>query len=194
MKKIRTIGFIAVCAFLATAAAAVVGAEGQTPAGDAGRGQARGRGPEPPPPPQTGHPSGKLVLTGDVALFIDPSHPDNCILTNRFKKGQRLGFRMTATDGGTGEPENTATVVAHLKVGGNTVDVPMRFRGAAGPTAPPPRGYLRAPHNLWTGFWVVPDDAPTGTLSYTVTATDKFGRTAEFLPYPYTNSQLAIVP
>jgi hypothetical protein len=78
-------------------------------------------------------------------------------------------------------------------VGGKTIDVPMRFRGAAGPTAPTPRGYLRPPHNLWTGFWVVADDAPTGVLSYTVTATDKFGRSASFIPFPYANSQLTIV-
>ncbi len=193
MKIVQKIGFVAVCAFLAMVAVAVGSAQGQAPAGDAGRGQARGRGPEPPPPPQAGHPSGKLIVTGDVAQFIDPSNPDNCILTNRFKKGQRLGFRMTATDGGSGEPENTATITAHLKVGGRTIDVPMRFRGAAGPTAPPPRGYLRSPYNLWTGFWVVPDDAPTGALSYTVTATAKFGRMAEFIPYSYANSQLTIV-
>jgi hypothetical protein len=172
-------------------AAVGVGAQAQAP----GRGDAaRGRGPEPPPPPQAGHPSGKLIVTGDVAQFIDPTNPDNCILTNRFKKGQRLGFRMTATDGGTGEPENTAAITAHLTVGGKTIDVPMRFRGAAGKDAPPPRGYLRAPYNLWTGFWVIPDDAPTGMLSYTVTATDKFGRKAEFIPYSYANSQLTIVP
>ena len=181
--------FAAVSTFLATVAVVVTAAQQPAPAGNAGR----GRGPEPPPPPQAGHPSGKLILTGDVAQFIDPSSPDNCILTNRFKKGQRIGFRMTATDGGTGEPENTATLTAHLTVGGKTIDVPMRFRGAAGPDAPPPRGYLRSPYNLWSGFWVVPDDAPTGTLSYTVTATDKFGRNATFVPYPYANSQLAIV-
>jgi hypothetical protein len=191
MKNSNKAGFFAVCAFLAMVAVVAVGAQGQAPAGDAGRG--RGRGPEPPAPPQAGHPSGKLVLGGDLSLFITPASPDNCILTNRFKKGQRVGFRMTATDGGTGEPENSAVLTAHVTVGGRTIDVPMRFRGAAGPTAPAPRGYLRAPYNLWVGIWVVPDDTPTGALSYTVTATDKFGRTAEFTPYPYENSQLAIV-
>jgi hypothetical protein len=50
-----------------------------------------------------------------------------------------------------------------------------------------------APLELWTGFWTVPDDAPTGTVSYTVTATDPFGRTATFTPFSYSGSQLAIV-
>ena len=94
---------------------------------------------------------------------------------------------------GTGEQENTATLTAHITVGGKTIDVPMRFRGAAGKDAPAPRGYLSAPYNLWVGFWVVPDDAPTGQLSYSVTAVDKFGRTGEFKPYSYANSQLSIV-
>lgn len=152
--------------------------------------QGRGRAADAAPSPQAGHPSGKLVIWGDVALFERRGTPNNCILTNRFKRGQRIGFRMTAIDGGTGEIENTATLVVHVTHGGMTIDVPMRWRGAAA-TAPP--GYLRAPLELWTGSWTVPDDAPTGMVTYTVTATDGFGRTASFRPFPYETSQLAIV-
>ena len=147
-----------------------------------------------PPPAQAGHPSGRLVIWGDVALFNMPTDPDNCILTNRFKRGQRVGFRMTAIDGGTSDVENSAVLVAHVTYAGKTVDAPMRWRGAAGPTAPPPRGYLRSPFNLWTGSWTVPDDAPIGRISYTVTATDRFGRTATFSPFSAEASQLVIVP
>jgi hypothetical protein len=182
----------ALFALLIGATVAPLAGQGQPPAGAQG-GRGQGRGEAPPPPPQAGHPSGQLVIWGDVALFEKPGTPDNCILTNRFKRGQRIGFRMTAFDGGSGEVENTATIVAHINYMGKTIDVPMRFRGAAGPTAPPPRGYLRPPANLWTGFWLVPDDAPTGVLSYTVTATDKFGRKATFTPFPYETSQLTIV-
>lgn len=103
-----------------------------------------------------------------------------------------MGFRMTAVDGGTGEVENTAVLVIHLTVGGKTIDVPMRWRGAA-PPAPSPQGYLRPPVELWTGFWTVPDDAPIGMVSYTVTATDRFGRTATFTPFSYAGSQITIV-
>ena len=134
------------------------------------------------------------MIWGDTAIFINPTDPDNCILTNRFKRGQRVGFRMTAIDGGTGEVENTATLVAHVTYAGKTVDAPMRWRGAAGPSAPAPRGYLRSPAELWTGSWTVPDDAPIGRISYTVTATDKFGRKATFTPFSAEASQLVIVP
>jgi hypothetical protein len=101
---------------------------------------------------------------------------------------------MTAIDGGTGEVENTATLVAHVTYAGKTVDAPMRFRGAAGRGAPAPRGYLASPYNLWTGSWTVPDDAPIGRISYTVTGTDKFGRKATFEPFVAEASQLVIVP
>jgi len=39
----------------------------------------------------------------------------------------------------------------------------------------------------------VPADAPIGTISYTVTATDRFGRTASFSPFINVLSQFAVV-
>ena len=64
-------------------------------------------------------PSGKLVIWGDLASFDQPATaPTHCILTNRFKRGQRVGIRMTAIDGGSGEVENTAVLTAHLTLGG----------------------------------------------------------------------------
>ena len=73
---------------------------------------------------------------------------------------------------------------------GKTADVPTRWRGV-GPF--PAAEYPRAPVEMWTGVWTVPDDAPVGTINYTVTATDRFGRTATFTPFPNVMSQLAIV-
>lgn len=183
--RAATISVACVALLVAAATMSTVVGQGQAPA--AGRGQ-----PAAPPPPQPGHPSGKLVIWGDLSLFIKPGDPDNCILTNRFKKGQRIGIRMTAFDGGTGEVENTAVMVAHLVVGGKTIDVPMRWRGA-NPPALSPTAYTRAPLELWVGSWTIPPDAPTGTVDYTVTATDRFGRTASFTPFSYAGSQLTIV-
>ena len=177
-------------AFAAVLIAMVASLAGQGQQAPAAPPQGRGQQPPPaPPPPQPGHPSGSLVLWGDVALFDRIGMPDNCILTNRFKRGQRVGFRMTAIDGGSGEVENTAVLTVHVTYAGKTVDVPTRWRGVGNV----PRGYLRPPINLWTGAWVVPDDAPLGTLSYTVTAVDRFNRTATFIPFSYETSQITIV-
>jgi hypothetical protein len=189
MKTLYTLAFSGCLAALTFAVAPTLAVQAQAPAP---AGQGRGQ-PAAPPAAQPGHPTGKLVIWGDVALFNRPDDPDNCILTNRYKRGQRVGFRMTAIDGGSGDVENTAVLVAHVNYGGKTIDVPMRWRGAAGRAAPAPRGYLRSPFELWTGSWTVPDDAPTGALSYTVTATDRFGRTATFIPFSAEASQLVIV-
>jgi hypothetical protein len=176
-------------------------AETAAPLQGGGRGAAPpqgGRGAAPSPEPQAGHPSGQLVIWGDSALFDGRLNPENCILLSRFKRGMRMGFRMTAIDGGSGEVENTAVITGHITYtsrtkGKLTVDIPMRWRGAAGPNAPVPNGYLRVPLELWTGFWIVPDDAETGMISYTMTGLDKFGRKASFKPFPDIGSQVYIV-
>ena len=186
MKTVYKIAWLASLGIVAVVTVVTLAGQGQAPAQGSGQ-------PAAPPPPQAGHPSGKLLIWGDLALFTPPTAPDNCILTSRFKRGQRVGFRMTAHDGGSGEVENSAVLTAHLVYAGRTVDIPMRWRGAAGPTAPAPRGYLRSPVELWTGSWTVPDDASTGVLKYTVTATDRFGRTASFTPFSAEASQLTIV-
>ena len=160
----------------------------QPPAG--GRGTAA---PQAPMPKQPGHGTGKLVIWGDLASFQPRGHPMNCLTMNRFKRGEPVGFRMTAIDGGTGEVEQTAELVAHVIYGGKTIDIPMRYRGAAGPNAPPPSGYLRPLVELWTGRWDVPMDAPTSMLLYTVSAKDAFSRTTIFQPFSFSSSQLTIV-
>jgi len=183
-------GGIVVVGLVAVSLAAQGPAPGGAPAG--------GRAAAPPPPPQTGHPSGKLVIWGDTAWFDVRQNPENCILLSRFKRGMRMGWRITAIDGGTGETENTAVITAHLTYnsktkGRTTVDIPMRWRGGAPPNAPAPNGYLRVPRELWTGYWTVPDDAETGMLTYQVTAVDRFGRTASFIPFPDIGSQPYVV-
>jgi hypothetical protein len=180
---------------LTIAAAATMVLHGQRAEGQAqppAPAPGRGRGaPLPPPEPQAGHPSGKLILWGDTASFDVPGTvPTHCIVTSRFKRGQRMGFRMTAIDGGTGETENTAVLVAHLKYAGTTIDVPMRWRGQGGF---PAAEYPRQPSEMWTGVWVVPADAQPAVLSYTVTATDRFGRTATFSPFINEVSHITIV-
>jgi len=163
----------------------------QQPPAQGGGGRRGDSTPPAPPAAQPGHPSGKLVIWGDLASFDNPpTVPTHCILSSRFKRGQRVGFRMTAIDGGTGETENTATMVIHINYMGQTIDVPTRWRGVGGF---PAAEYPRQPSEMWTGVWVVPMDAQPGRLTYTVTATDRFGRTATFTPFINVVPQLTIV-
>lgn len=189
MRAVASASALIIAALMATAGTSTVSGQGAPAAG--GQAQGRGRGaPLPPPAAQPGHPMGKLVIWGDLVNFERPGTPNRCIAQSRYKRGARVGFRMTAVDGGSGETENTAELVAHVTYAGKTVDVPMRWRGQ-GPF--PAAEYPRQPSEMWTGVWVVPDDAPIGRLTYTVTATDRFGRTASFTPFPNVESQLTIV-
>jgi hypothetical protein len=138
-------------------------------------------GPPPPASPPPGQ--GRLIVYGDMALFQPPGHPENCILRNRFKRGEPVGWRMFVADPSTGKREESAQLVVHLNVGGKTVDIPMRYRATE----------KQPEREFWVAKWVVPADTATGIIRYTVTASDKYGRTGEFKPFEVQASQLTIV-
>src|SRR5438046_9986934 len=78
---------------------------------------------------QAAQPAGKLILWGDVAVFQPPPHPENCTVKNRFKRGEPVGFRLYALDGGTNQPEPSSQVVVHIQHAGKTYDIPALYRG-----------------------------------------------------------------
>ena len=127
---------------------------------------------------------GRLIVYGDVTLFLGkPGAPGNCALQSRFKRGDPVGFRMTAIDSVTGQREPSAQMVVHLSYGGQTLDLPMRYRGTV----------KQPEREFWVAKWVVPDTAPVGIVRYTVTASDNRGRTGEFKPFVVDDSQVTIV-
>lgn len=134
---------------------------------------------------------GKLVLFGDLNAFVSPTNPIPCTARNRFKKGEIVGFRLFAVDGGTGEAEVSAEVTVHISSGGRTYDLPTLFRGV--PHKTPEGRDMPIRPGMWTAKWVVPDDAPTGTVDLSATARDKSGRTAEWKPLGGVPSFLTIV-
>jgi hypothetical protein len=126
---------------------------------------------------------GKLIVYGDLAIFLGPGKPMNCTLKNRYKRGDPVGFRMFVADPSTGNREESAQLVVHLNYAGKTVDIPMRYRATA----------QQPERQFWVAKWMVPDDAPSGIVRFTVTATDKYGRSGEFKPFEVEASQLTIV-
>ena len=89
---------------------------------------------------------------------------------------------MFVADPQTGNREASAQLVVHINFAGKTQDIAMRYRATA---AQPEREF-------WVAKWLVPQDAPIGIVRYTVTATDKYGRTGEFKPFEVQASQLTI--
>lgn len=125
----------------------------------------------------------RLVVYGDLVYFFGPGKPGNCTMNNRFKRGDPVGFRVTAIDPATGKRDRATQLVVHLSYGGRTVDVPMRDRQTE----------QQPEREFWVAKWIVPDDAPTGIVRYTVTAKDPQGRTGEFKPFEVQASQITIV-
>jgi hypothetical protein len=136
------------------------------------------------PSPISGQANEHLVLFGDIVYFYPPGHAKNCLLNNQFKRGEPVGFRMNAVNPTTGKRDRATELVIHMNYAGKTVDVPMRDR----------QNEKQPEREFWVAKWVVPDDAPTGIIRYTVTAKDPHGRTGEFKPFDVQASQLTIVP
>jgi hypothetical protein len=137
------------------------------------------------PSPLSGQSSSdRLILFGDVVYFYPPGHPRNCLLNNQFKRGEPVGFRMTALNPATGKRDRATELVVHLSFAGKTVDVPMRDR----------QNEKQPERDFWVAKWVVPEDAPMGIVRYTVTGKDPQGRTGEFKPFEVQASQITIVP
>jgi hypothetical protein len=129
-------------------------------------------------------PADTLIVYGDTVLFGDPStNPDVCILKSRYAPGEGVGFRMTALDPQTGKWDESADVTVTINYAGKTESVAMRYRGAG-----------QNPHvGMWTGKWVVPDDAPAGVVKYSVEAKDSKGRSGSWQPFNVEQSMLTIV-
>jgi hypothetical protein len=125
----------------------------------------------------------QLILSGDLVYFFGQGRPNNCVMANRYKRGEPVGFRMTAIDPATGKRDRAAQLVVHITYGGKTVDVPMRDRQTA---EQPERDFFVAK-------WTVPADAPVGAIRYTVTAKNAQGRTGEWKPFEHPLSALTII-
>jgi hypothetical protein len=131
---------------------------------------------------QTSAGSDRLVVYGDIVYFFGPGKPANCTTNNRFKKGDPVGFRMTVINPATGKRDRATQVVVHLTYGGKTIDLPMRDRQTE----------QQPEREFWVAKWIVPNDASTGIVRYTVTAKDPQGRSGEFKPFDVEASQLTI--
>jgi hypothetical protein len=127
--------------------------------------------------------SERLVLSGDLVYFYPPGNPRNCLLNNRFKHGEPVGFRMTAINPATGKRDRSTQLVVHLNYAGKTLDLPMRDRQTE----------QQPEREFWVLKWIVPEDAPTGIVRYTVTARDSQGRTGDWKPFEVVASQLTIL-
>ena len=125
----------------------------------------------------------RLVVYGDLVYFFGPGRPLNCVMQNRYKRGEPVGFRAVAIDPITQTRDRATQLVVHLSYAGKTMEIPMRDRQTA----------QQPEREFWVAKWIVPDDAPMGVVRYTITAKDPQGRTGEFKPFEVAASHITIV-
>jgi hypothetical protein len=106
----------------------------------------------------------------------------SCVQVNMFSKNEQIVFRARVYDPTTGkEMDNTLIDKVEIQLKNGTKLEPMKF-GPHPKTAPN--------ESFWTQSFVIPEDFPTGTIDFTVVATDKEGRTGTFSPIHFSPTAL----
>jgi hypothetical protein len=107
-----------------------------------------------------------------------------CVLTSQYLRGNQVVFRVRVYDPVTGKPMDdkalssvTITLpdgqVFNARYGGHPANTPADY--------------------FWAASWAIPDNYPTGTLSYQATAKSVDGRTGTFDTFNVTPSLLTVI-
>ncbi len=142
-----------------------------------------------------------LVITADMVRGAAGPKGPVCVLNNQYQRGESVTFRVRVFDPETGKqlPANPSDLLAApptmeevtamakgIAVTANLSDgqsFPMHF----GPHSPDqPLDYF------WTVLWVIPENYPTGTIDYWITATVD-SQTGRFDPFQVPPSKLTIL-
>ncbi len=122
-----------------------------------------------------------------------------CVLTNQFERGEQVTFRVRLTDLETGDeiPANASELLARAtpptmeEIGAMTGGIAVEVHLSDGQSFPMHFGAHsrdKPADYFWTFGWVIPNDYPTGTIDYWVTADwaaeSKTGRGDPFNVFP----------
>ena len=126
----------------------------------------------------------KLFIEGDIVRGNTPNGITGpvCVLANQFKRKENVVFRIRVRNIG-GQPlddKNIKGIVVELSDGQK---FPAAYRSRP-PTAVRAAFGLSEPTDyFWSAAWLIPQDYPTGSLSYRVVATDMGGNTQSWTPF-----------
>ena len=125
----------------------------------------------------------KLFIEGDIVRGNTPTGNTGpvCVLANQFKRKENVVFRIRVlnTAGEALDDKGLKSLVVELSDGQK---FPAEYR-ARPPVAVRTRLGLPGPIDyFWSAAWLIPQDYPTGSLSYKVVATDTQGNTQSWVP------------
>ncbi len=126
----------------------------------------------------------KLFIEGDIVRGNTPAGITGpvCVLANQFKRKEKVVFRIRVRDvaGAPLDDKALKSIMVELSDG-------QKF--AADYRARPPvsvrktLGLSEPMDYFWSAAWLIPEDYPTGTLSYKVVATDMQGNAQSWTPF-----------
>jgi hypothetical protein len=137
----------------------------------------------------------KMFIEGDIVRGNSPKGITGpvCVLANLFKRQENVIFRIRVrnTAGQPLDDKSIKSLVVELS-DGKTYQAayrprpPVATRAALGLTGPI--------DYFWSAAWLIPQDYPTGSLSYRVVATDMQGNTQDWTPMKDLRSLPAVIP
>jgi hypothetical protein len=137
----------------------------------------------------------RLFIEGDIVRGNTPAGITGpvCVLANQFKRKENVVFRIRVRNA-AGEPlddKNIKAITVELSDG----------QKLAASYRPRPPANVRAAFGLseptdyfWTAAWLIPQDYPTGSLSYRVVAADTQGNTQSWTPFKDPRSLPMVMP
>jgi hypothetical protein len=137
----------------------------------------------------------KMFIEGDIVRGNTPNGNTGpvCVLANQFKRKENVIFRVRVRNiaGQPLDDKDIKSIIVELSDGKKYPAAyrprpPVAVRAALGLTGPI--------DYFWSAAWLIPQDYPTGSLSYRVVATDMQGNTQEWTPMKDLRSLPVVMP
>ena len=126
----------------------------------------------------------KLFIEGDIVRGNTPNGITGpvCVLANQCKRKENVVFRIRVRNV-AGQPlddKNIKGIVVELSDGQK---FPAAYRSRPPTAVRAALGLSEPTDYFWSAAWLIPQDYPTGSLSYRVVATDMDGNTQRWTPF-----------
>ena len=137
----------------------------------------------------------KLFIEGDIVRGNTPNGITGpvCVLANQFKRKENVVFRIRVRSV-AGEPlddKSLKGIVVELSDGQK---LPASYRARPPVNVRTAFGLTEPLDYFWSAAWLIPQDYPTGSLSYRVVATDMQGNTQSWTPFKDPRSLPMVMP